>query len=256
MKIFRTATLIALSLLVAASTFDTARAEDKPEADLTMGFYSQYIWRGFAFSRDSLVIQPSMTVSYKGFGANLWGNLDTKQWATDDADKTSNFNETDLTLSYDGSAGIFGYGAGWILYSVDGAKDSHEFYASASLDTILAPSLTIYKETTGLQGIYAKLAIGHSFELAKDVSLDLGASASYYDNEQSGADSYSELHDGVLSASVTLPVAEYVTVSPQLYYSFPLSSKAKDYLKAANSDLIDKAKADYVYGGVAVSFAF
>ncbi len=252
MKIFKTATLLALSLLVAASTFDLARAEDKPEADLTTGFYSQYIWRGFALSRDSLVIQPSLTVSYKGVGVNLWSNLDTKQYAADDADETSNLNETDLTLSYDGAAGKIGYGVGYIYYGLDGAKDTQDVYASISYDTLLSPSLTVYKDITGLQWLYAKVGIGHSFELAKDISLDLGASVSYLDDN---AD-YNAMHDGVLSASLTLPVAEYLTVSPQLYYSFPLSSKAKDYLKSANSDLIDKAKADFVYGGLAVSLAF
>lgn len=256
MKIFRTATLLAFSLLVATSAFDSARAEDKPEADLTTGFYSQYIWRGFAFSRDSLVIQPSMTVSYKGVGVNLWGNLDTKQYASDEADKTSNFNETDLTLSYDGSAGKIGYGLGYIYYGLDGVNDSKEIYATVSVDTILAPSLTIYKEIAGYQGIYAKLAIGHSLELAKDVSLDLGASIGYLDNEQSGTDEYSELHDAVLSASVSIPVTEYISISPELYYSFALSSKAKDMLKAANYDLIEKDKANFVYGGLGVSMAF
>jgi len=252
MKIFRTATLLAFSLVIAASAFDSARAEDKPTADLTTSFYSQYIWRGFAFSRDSLVIQPSMTVSYKGVGVNLWGNLDTKQYDTAGGNETSNFNETDFTLSYDGSAGKIGYGGGYIYYGLEGVKDSQEVYATVSVDTLLSPSLTVYKEITGLQGWYAKLGVDHAFDFGKDISLDLGASASYYDDQ---AD-YHALHDGVLSASLTVPVAEYLTVSPQIYYSFPLSSKAKDYLKAANSDLIDKAKADYVYGGLAVSLAF
>jgi uncharacterized protein (TIGR02001 family) len=252
MKIRKTATLLALSLLVAASAFDAAWAEDKPEADLTMGFYSQYLWRGFALSRDSLVIQPSMTVSYKGLGVNLWGNLDTEQYAAADEDKTGNFNETDLTLSYDGSAGKIGYGVGYIYYGLDGIKDTQDVYATVSVDTMLSPSLTIYRDITGLKWLYAKAGIGHSLELSKDVSLDLGASVGYLDDN---AD-YNELHDGVLSAAVTLPVAEYLTVSPQLYYSFPLGSKAKDYLKAANSATIDKAKADYIYGGLAVSMAF
>ena len=34
-------------------------------ADLSV--MSKYIWRGFEFSDDSIVIQPSITVSYKGF---------------------------------------------------------------------------------------------------------------------------------------------------------------------------------------------
>jgi len=73
--------------------------EDKPTADLTFGAYSQYIWHGFELSKDSLVIQPSMTVAYKGFSANLWGNLDTDQYS-DTTDGTNNWNETDMTLAY------------------------------------------------------------------------------------------------------------------------------------------------------------
>ena len=35
--------------------------EEKPTANLTVGAYSQYIWRGFELSKDSLVIQPKST---------------------------------------------------------------------------------------------------------------------------------------------------------------------------------------------------
>ncbi len=254
MKTTKKLSLAALGFLCTLGLAGTALAEEaKPTADLNVAFLSQYVWRGYVYSRDSLVIQPSMTVAYKGVGVNLWGNLDTKQYTVDPTDhETSNFNETDLTLSYDGSVGVLGYGAGYILYSVDGYKDSHEFYAKASVSTLLTPTLTVYKETTGVQGWYAKLAVGHTFELTKDVKLALGASAGYKDDEIA----YKAMHDGVLSATLSVPVAQYITVSPQLYYSFPLSTKAKDNLKAANSGAIDKTKADFVYGGVAVDFAF
>jgi hypothetical protein len=254
MKTTKKLSLALLGTLFTLGLAGTALAEEaKPTADLNVAFLSQYVWRGFVYSRDSLVIQPSMTVAYKGAAMNLWGNLDTKQYSVDPAaDKTSNFNETDLTLSYDGSVGMFGYGAGYILYSVEGLKDSQEFYAKGSVNTLLAPTLTVYKETTGVQGWYAKLGVGHTLELSKDVKLALGASAGYYNNQNG----YKALHDGVLSATLSVPVAQYITVSPQLYYSFPLSSKAKDFLKDANSAAIDKSKADFLYGGVAVDFAF
>ena len=254
MSIRTICTTALLGGVVGLALTGTALAEEaKPKADLTTGFYSQYVWRGFAYSRDSLVIQPSMTVSHKGVAVSLWGNLDTEQYTVDPTDsETSNFNETDLALSCSGSAGKIGYSGGYIFYALDGIKDSQEVYATVSVDTLLAPNLTLSKEITGYQGWYAKAAIGHTLELTKDIKLALGASAGYLDNE---AD-YNELHDGVLSASLAIPVAEYLTVSPQLYYSFPLSSKAKDFLKAANSGVIDKSKADFVYGGLAVNMAF
>ncbi len=54
-------------------------AEDKPTAEVSVLASSKYVWRGFELSDDSIVLQPSATVAYKGFSANLWGNLDTDQ---------------------------------------------------------------------------------------------------------------------------------------------------------------------------------
>ena len=72
--------------------------EPKPYSSVSAAFLSQYVWRGYELSKDSLVIQPSITVGYAGFEANLWGNLDTDDKYTG-AEKTK-WNETDLTLFY------------------------------------------------------------------------------------------------------------------------------------------------------------
>ncbi len=69
---------VLVGTIVACGSISAAIAEEeKPTADLSVALLSQYVWRGYQLSRDSLVIQPSMTVGYKGFGVNLWGNLDT-----------------------------------------------------------------------------------------------------------------------------------------------------------------------------------
>jgi len=39
-----------------------------------------YYSKGVANSRNSIVIQPSVTVGYKDFSINLWGNLDTNPY--------------------------------------------------------------------------------------------------------------------------------------------------------------------------------
>ncbi len=43
---------------------------------------NRYIFRGAELSTKSLVLQPSVTVNYKGFSINYWGNLDTDQHQT------------------------------------------------------------------------------------------------------------------------------------------------------------------------------
>ncbi|MFO7605610.1 MAG: hypothetical protein R6W72_04855 [Desulfurivibrionaceae bacterium] len=236
--------LVALGI-TAAIPGAVLAGEDKPEADFTLGAYSQYVWRGFAFSDGSLVLQPSMTVAYKGFGVNLWGNLDTDEKGLD----TNNWNETDMTVSYDGAAGVVGYGIGWIYYNVDGVEDTQEIYASVSVDTILAPTLTYYADIANLPGSsYATLGISHSISFSEDMALDLGAQVGYLDD---GAD-YSELHDGLLSASMSFGIGEYASVTPELYYSFALSDDAETAIESVSYDGDD----NHFYGGISASFAF
>ncbi|MDP2003839.1 MAG: TorF family putative porin [Desulfurivibrionaceae bacterium] len=234
--------------------------EEKPTANLTVGAYSQYIWRGFELSKDSVVVQPSMTVGYKGFSANLWGNLDTDPYsATTDA--SNNWNETDLTLAYGWEMGPVAFSVGYIYYALDAAEDSQEFFASATLDTLLKPTLTVYRDTDYYPGWYTTLGISHSFPVQGDITLDLGAQVSYlaadeastYADPDDANDAYSNFHDGVLSVGLTVPVNKYITVTPKLSYTFPLTNDARDLMKASSKDGNDD---DFIYGGVAVSMAF
>jgi uncharacterized protein (TIGR02001 family) len=237
--------MTAAALLLAAG-IPAARAEEEaPSADASVGFYSKYVWRGFELSDDSIVIQPSLTASYKGFSANLWANLDT-----DLAGYGSHkWNETDFTLSYDGSYEKLGYGVGWIYYALDSTEDTQEFYGTVSYDVLLAPTLTIYYDTDNYAGAwYANLGFGHSFMIAEKYSLDLGLSFGYLDD----GDSYSELHNGLLSASMSFPINEYIAITPELYWSFALSSDAEDYIAAASISNDD----NFIYGGVSASFSF
>jgi len=63
---------------------------------------------------------------------------------------------------------------------------------------------------------------------------------------------YSEFHDGVLSAAMSFPIGKYITITPELDWSFPLSSEAKDFYKDNSFEGDD----NFVYGGVAASFSF
>lgn len=246
---------------IAAST--AWAEEEKPTAELSVSALSKYVWRGYELSKDSLVLQPSMTIGYKGFGFNLWGNLDTDQhefFATSDANSTT-WSETDMTLSYDGSCSFADYGVGYIYYAMDGLDDSQEVYLSATLKTLLSPSLTIYRDYDFYPGWYISAGISHSFAITGELSLDLGAKIGYYDIDDEDTvadpddpnDAYSGLHDGQLSASMTFPLGEYFSITPEIYYSFPLDSDAEDVIEAAS---VNGKDSDFVYGGVTLSMSF
>ncbi|MDA8165341.1 MAG: hypothetical protein M0017_09980 [Desulfobacteraceae bacterium] len=244
-----------------------AEEADKPTANATVGLFSKYVWRGEELSHDSLVIQPSLTVGYKGFSANVWNNADThvderlKALSNDTSKGNFDMNETDFTLAYDWSVGKLGFSAGYIYYNLELAEDTQEVFLKSSVDTFLKPTITVYRDIAGTPYWYVTGAISHSLPIKKDISLDLGAQVSYwaYDHAVDGPDAndpgkaFSAFHDGLLSASVTLPVNKYVSVTPQLYYSFPLSADASDRLKALNVASSDDS---FVYGGVSVGLSF
>jgi hypothetical protein len=235
---------IVTASIVGAGASSVMAEEEKPTAEASVAFLSQYIWRGYELSKDSLVIQPSITTSYKGFSANLWGNLDTDYYATG----SHNWNETDFTLSYDGSYEKLGYGAGWIYYALeDGADDTQEFYATVSYDILLSPSLTFYYDTDDYAGDwYAKLSLAHTFMIAEKYGLDLGLSFGYTDNKD-----WSAFSDGLLSVSMTFPVNEYIAITPQIYWSFALSDDASNAFEGGPSH-----DDSFIYGGIAASLSF
>ena len=256
---------IALILILFTISPAVAEEEEKPTADLSVSVLSAYIWRGQELSKDSVVIQPSMTVGYKGFSVNLWGNTDTDPYVDDGGNESNNWNETDLTLSYGKSFGILGVGGGYVYYGLDGCDDSQELFLSLGLDTLLSPSLTVYKDIDSYPHWYFLLGISHSFTITEKVALELSASVSYLKSEDeddypeiSGSgvetgDEFEDFHDGVISASLPVPVGEYFTVTPTVSYTFPLSGNAGDEMEWRSKNGDDDS---FVYGGVTVSMAF
>ena len=233
-----------LTLSILGAEASSALAKEAPSADASVVFLSKYVWRGFELSDDSIVVQPSLTASYMGFSANLWANLDTDYYATE----KHKWNETDFTLSYDGAYEKLGYGVGWIYYALDSTYDTQEFYGTLSYDVLLAPSFTIYYDTDNFAGAwYANLALGHTFMIAEKYGLDLGLSFGYLDDNAG----YAEFHDGLLSASMSFPIGEYIAITPEIYWSFALTSEASTLIETGPSN-----DDNFVYGGVSANFSF
>ncbi len=247
--------------------------EEKPTANVTVMAMSKYVWRGFELSKDSIVLQPSMTVAYKGFSANIWGNEDTDVYLPQDGSvdaDTNNWTETDFTLAYDWSVGPVGLTAGYIYYSLIGL-DSQEVFGRATLHTLLTPTLTVYRDYDHFTGWYATLGVSHTLPLTEKIGLNLGAQVGYLAAEDDSSypefdgvgnattDAYSGFHDGLLIASVAIPVTEYITVTPMLNYSFPLTSDAGDLIESWSQEVANgqaHGDNDFIYGGVSVSMAF
>lgn len=246
---------IAAATILTGQTLVHAEDAEKPTTSVDVGVFSQYIWRGFELSKDSIVIQPSVTVGYKGVSLNVWGNLDTDNEAYDGA----KYNETDITLSYSKDVGMTTLTGGYIYYGLDSITDSQELFASVALNTILKPTITVYREIAHTPAWYINIGISHSQPIYDKITLDLAASAGYYYSDDSAfsevndpGSKYREFHNGLISAGLTIPVGEYFSIKPMLAYSFALSSKAEDYIKATSLS----NDSNFLYGGVTVSMAF
>ena len=236
--------------------------EERPTVSADVAFLSQYIWRGYELSKDSLVIQPSVTAAYKGFSLNLWGNLDTNVY-TGPYKGGSKWNETDFTFGYDTSFGPVGLGVGYIYYAMDSAKDTQEFYFSIGGDILLAPTLTVYRDVDELHGWYFDLGISHSFALPYEISLDVAGSIGFeysdsndivdYDNHLNPTNSkFRNFQNGLVSVGLTVPFWKYFTAVPMIAYSFPLGNAADNMLKATSLS----NDASHFFGGVTLSMAF
>lgn len=275
--------LLAILLAIAVmlpniSSAEDVKPEEKPAGELALSALSSYIWRGQELTRNSIVFQPSATISYKGFSFNTWGNLDTKPYSAGTDNYAGKYTETDLTLSYTKKLGKVLVGGGYIYYALGAPNsavatplDSQEIFATVGLDTVLSPTLTAYKEIDHYHQWYFLLGISHTFALHEKVGLKLAASASYLKSQDEGTyakynsnsvattEKYNNFHDGTLSVSIPVAITRSLTVSPMAAYVFPLCDDAKYEMKGRGlqgvADPTDR-NSSFIYGGITLSYTF
>lgn len=103
----------ALALLATALPF-TAMAQDKVEASVGVDLVSGYIWRGQDLGGVSL--QPSASISYKGFSLEAWGSVGFESKDEKELDLTLGYENGGFSLSvtdywFNSGPGYFHYGA-------------------------------------------------------------------------------------------------------------------------------------------------
>ncbi|MBI5408547.1 MAG: hypothetical protein HZA14_04190 [Nitrospirae bacterium] len=256
----------------AAKEVELVHSEKPPvSGSVGLSLFNKYVFRGYELSADSVVIQPSVSVSYKYFSASFWGNIDSKETPTqsfvpDKADEKS-FNETDLTLSYTFVIDKLSMTAGYIYYGTKYAMETEELFLTLGYDTLLKPTLSVYRDITEYPGTYVNLSVAHSLPLIKDITLDLSASAGYFvgdddywntfESSTGGytGDKYKALHDGMIKAGLTIPVAKNVSVQPVAQYWFPLSNKARKTIDGSSYNFNGKLD-DTLVAGVNMTLGF
>jgi hypothetical protein len=255
----------------AAPAPEAAAAPAAPAPDVTGSVtftgLNRYIFRGAELSTKSVVLEPSVTVNYKGFSLNVWGNIDTDQHATQAFNPgkdgsgigQKSFNETDLTLSYTYNISKLALTGGYVYYGTSYAQQTQELFVSATYDMIAHPTIAIYRDIDAYPGTYVNLSFSQSLPVYKmslgDVTVDLGAGFGYYNIGGNGLKTYSALHDGMGKVGLTIPVAKNVVVQPVVQYWFPLSSKAHNNNPNTDNNPAAHIDSTFVYGvGVTLNF--
>jgi len=275
----QTLTLAVVLLLQFVVSAPVLAEEEKPTAAFSVSTLTKYASRGYENTRDSIVVQPSLTVCYQGFSANIWGNLDTRPYTpTPGKSYSGTWTETDSTFSYSKTFGFLNASAGYIYYALDAANtdaakplDSQEIYVAIGLNKLLTPTLTVYKEIDHYHQWYFLLGISHTIEFNKVVSLKLSASASYLLSEDASTfpkynsssiattDKYNNFHDGVISIQLPINATKYITMTLTLSYMFPLCDDAKYEMKGRGlqgTSAPSERDSSFLYGGLTFDFSF
>lgn len=246
--------LLSAVIIVAVSSSAVFAGEESPSisVDLTAG--SKYVWRGLLLTDDP-VLQPSLTIGYKQLSLNFWANNDlTNRGASGESEIT----EFDYTLDYSSSVDKVSYSLGVIQYTFpDVGEGTTELYGSIGYDITLSPTLTVFYDTDEAGGVYANLGLGYSLPLP-DVaevssSLDLSGSIAYATRDWNafyyGVDD-SAFVDMILTATLSVPVDDHISVGPFVSYSFLVDSKLENAVEASGSN------DDPVFYGANLSITF
>ena len=230
--------LATLALGISPGAFAEGTKGPSFSGDITPA--SKYVWRGLILTDDP-VLQPSLTVSHKGLSLNIWANTDL----TDVNGTSGETNELDYTIDYSSSVDKINFSIGLIQYTFPhtGFEPTTEIYGSAGLSVLLSPTLSVYYDSDEVGGLYGTIGISHSFPLGEVVkgispSVDLSGSLAYATsdwNEVYYGVSSSGLVDLLLTAGLSIPIDEYLSLGPFISFSQVIDSDLRNAVADDNA---------------------
>ncbi len=236
--------LLAALMILGAGMVTTSVAAITVEGDAYVGVFDKYLWRGFDLSDGRPVVQGGVDLSSGNFTVSYWSNW---QLSSSDEIPSGEANETDIILDYSFDIGeMLSVSVGDIWYALDGIEDTNELYLSATVNTLLSPTVGIYWDWDAAEeeGLYFTADVSHSFDLTDGLSLSLGALVSYNNHCDYSVGDYGGFHNYELSVGMDYALTDQLTVSPAFTYSSGISSAAK---KNIDSEML---------AGVNLTFAF
>lgn len=202
----------------------------------------------------------------QGFNVHVWNNDDTK----------GSFAVNSSSMYYSGQMEFLQMAAGFANYLFSfhplavNADDFHsqEVFRVISLDTLLAPSLTIAKDIINSKPISALLKLSPVLEMNENIRLKPDVTASYIRRDaEANASTHSDdpalkpfihnpFHNSAVSISIPITITPSITILPAITYAFSINNmNNQEYKGKGLINGIDKDSA-IVYTGIHLSYSF
>lgn len=226
----------ALLALVPALAGDHAAAGEDLGAEVSVGYDTDYIFRGANLGQDLLWSDVNVSTSLSdGLGLNIGAWYANPTDAGDD--------ELDIYAGVSTDLGGMSLDLGTTYYYYPGATGSNTLEFGAALGTSVGAfdvSLGVYHDID-TENTYVELGAGTSFALTDNISLDLGASIGNNQDEVVGGQA-----DGLTAVTITVGAPIGLTDNASL----------TPYL-GINAGLDDNQDAgDEIFSGISLSVGF
>ena len=226
----------ALLALVPAVAGDHAHAGEDLGAEVSVGYDTDYIFRGANLGQDLLWSDVNVSTSLSdGLGLNIGAWYANPTDAGDD--------ELDIYAGVSTDLGGMSLDLGTTYYYYPGATGSNTLEFGAALGTSVGAfdvSLGVYHDID-TENTYVELGAGTSFDLTDNISLDLGATIGNNQDEVVGGQA-----DGLTAVTITVGAPIGLTDNASL----------TPYL-GINAGLDDNQDAgDEIFSGISLSVGF
>ena len=226
----------ALFAMVPAIAGDHAAAGEDLGAEVSVGYDTDYIFRGANLGQDLLWSDVNVSTSLSdGLGLNIGAWYANPTDAGDD--------ELDIYAGVSTDLGGMSLDLGTTYYYYPGATGSNTLEFGAALGTSVGAfdvSLGVYHDID-TENTYVELGAGTSFDLTDNISLDLGAAIGNNQDEVIGGQA-----DGLTAVTITIGAPIGLTDNASL----------TPYL-GINAGLDDNQDAgDEIFSGISLSVGF
>ena len=195
--------------------------------DVGLDYASRYLFRGVSQLGDQAVLVPHARFGLGRLAVYYWGYYGNIPDFPGHKYREADFG-LDYTLTFGEHVALT---VGAVTYQYNGPAerdiiflDTYEFYAVVTIDTVLTPTISFYRDVDAVDGGYLSAGISHTFEFGSRVRLILSGSAGFdfgYNNKEVGDGTF---NDVLLGADLPVRLTDALSIHAMVQRSIAQSS--------------------------------